>query len=404
MFYPADVSGQTEQDVATDSGTTIEFVRRVVAAGIIAPDGDERYGPEAQAVVRTVRALEDAGFEPEIVGQAIQDGHLSLRFADRFTAPLGEASSRTYAELIASRGERGRLLGSVYAAFGLAEPDPAARLTHDEETLVGEFLDIWSGLSPAPDAPARGARIVGESTRRTVEAFLDLWDEVARSDWAPEHGSGVAAPGGELSARMAALLPSLLAWLEQRHAEVAVQSRIIRSFEDQLERLGRLPERPRHQPAIAFVDLAGYTRLTEEAGDELAVRSAVRLQELSTVAATVHGGRLVKLLGDGVMFRFPAALPAVRAIAELLPKLRADGLPAGHAGLTSGPVIDRDGDVYGRTVNLAARLAAASGPNEILVTADVVEALADSGFEFSAAGDATLKGFGQPIATFRLDR
>jgi class 3 adenylate cyclase len=103
------------------------------------------------------------------------------------------------------------------------------------------------------------------------------------------------------------------------------------------------------------------------------------------------------------MFRFPSAAPAVRAIADLLPKIRADGLPAGHAGLTSGPVVDRDGDVYGRTVNLAARLSGAAGPDELVVTSDVVELVGSDGFTFIALGETRLRGFDQPIVTWRLE-
>jgi class 3 adenylate cyclase len=104
------------------------------------------------------------------------------------------------------------------------------------------------------------------------------------------------------------------------------------------------------------------------------------------------------------MFRFPDASSAVRAVAELLPQLRSDGLPAGHAGIASGPLIDRDGDVYGRTVILAARLATEAEANELRVTADVVESIERDEFEFVDAGEASLKGFSQPVPTWRLTR
>jgi len=404
MLYAAPMRDWTEHDIATESGTSVEFVRRVTAAGLVAPVADGSFAPDAHAVVRIVYALDQAGFGPELVGRAVARGFLSLEHADPFSMRQPDDSGQTYGQLLASRGERGRPLGAVYAAFGLPEPQPSTHLSHEEEHLVGEFLDIWTGLSPAPDAPVRGARIVGEGMRRVVESFLDAWDEVAGAARPAKHDAGISAPGGELSARMAALLPSLLGWLERRHAEVSVQTRIIRAFEDGLERLGETPVRARRQPSIAFVDLAGYTRLTVEAGDELAVRSAVRLQELSAVVAERHGGRLVKLLGDGVMFRFPDSTGAVRAVAELLPRLRSDGLPAGHAGLATGPLIDRDGDVYGRTVILAARLASEAKPDEILVTADVVESVDPADFAFVPAGDAQLRGFSQPVPTWRLTR
>jgi adenylate cyclase len=201
---------------------------------------------------------------------------MSLEHADPFSIRQPDDSGQTYGQLAESRGDRGRSRGAVYAAFGLPEPDPSPHLSREEEHLVGEFLDIWTGLSPAPDAPVRGARIVGEGMRRVVESFLDAWDEIAGAARPAEPVAGISAPGGELSARMAMLLPSLLGWLERRHAEVSVQTRIIRAFEDGLERLGEAPVRARSQPSIAFVDLAGYTRLTVESGDELAVRSAGR--------------------------------------------------------------------------------------------------------------------------------
>jgi adenylate cyclase len=397
------MTDRTELDLATASGTPVEFVRRVAAAGLIEPGPGGAYPADSHAVVRTVRALEQAGFEPEVVGRAVAEGFLSLAYADQFTVRQPDRAGRTYEELVASQGEAGHSLGAVYAAFGLPEPEPSTHLAPEEARLVGEFLGIWTSLSPAPDAPVRGARIVGEGVRRIVESFLDAWDEVAATRPA-EPGAGIRAPGGELSSRMAALLPALLGWLERRHAEVSVQTRIVRAFEDGLERSGQGPARVRRQPSIAFVDLAGYTRLTVESGDELAVQSAVRLQELSAVVADRHGGRLVKLLGDGVMFRFPDSAGAVRAVTELLPRLRDDGLPAGHAGLATGPLIDRDGDVYGRTVILAARLASEAKPDEILVGATVVESVDPAEFTFVRAGDAELRGFGQPVPTWRLVR
>ena len=398
------MSGPSELDVATASGVPIEFVRRMVANGLLVPRPDGSFAPDAHALVRTVGALQQAGFEPELVGRAVAEGFLSLEFLDPFSVREPDYAGRTYGELVASRGKAGQSLGAMYAAFGLPEPDAATRLSREEEAVVGEFLDIWTGLSPAADAPVRGARILGEGMRRIVESYLDAWDELSATGAPAGTRTAISAPGGALSVRMGALLPRLLMWLERRHAEGSIQTRIVRSFEDGLERLGEAPARVRRQPSIAFVDLAGYTRLTVEAGDELAVRSAVRLQELSAVVADRHGGRLVKLLGDGVMFRFPEPVTAVRAVADLLPRLRDEGLPAGHAGLASGPLIDRDGDVYGRTVILAARLATEAGADELVVTDEVVASAAGSEFEFEAAGSASLKGFAQPVPTWRLRR
>jgi adenylate cyclase len=390
-------------ELAADAGTTVEFARGVVAAGIVRPDEGGRFAPDAHAVVRTAKVLEGAGFGPELVGRAIADGMLSLEFLDQFSARRN-AGGRSYGNLLDDLGERARLLGAVYAAFGLPEPGRGSPLPPEEERLVRGFVETWTALTEATDAPVRAARIVGEGTRRIVESFLDLWDESARTTGPTDGTAPISAPGGELSSRMAAMLPDLLTWLEGRHAEASVHARIIRSFEDGLEAAGRLPPRRRQDPAIAFVDLSGYTRLTEEAGDELAVRAAVRLEELAHAVAAAHGGRVVKLLGDGVVMRFPGPSRGLAAVLDLLPALGLDGLPPGHAGLASGPVVDRDGDVFGRTVNLAARLASVAGVGEVLVAGEVVEALAveEHPFAFEPAGEAVLKGFGQPVPTHRV--
>lgn len=393
----------TLTDVAVASGTSTAFVSRLVDAGILRQIDDDRFPADAAAVARAAQALDAAGFGPDVVGEAIREGHLALEFLGHWFVDQSDSSAGTYGAFVESLADRGFQLGAVYTAFGLPEPDPAKPLASEERELLEGFLEIWSALSPSVDAPVRSARIVGEGMRRTVEAFLDLWDEEAQVDGRPTDRPPVSAPGGELSTRMAALLPSLLMWLHRRHAAASVEGRIIRSFEDSLEQRGRLPRRTRTLPAIAFVDLAGYTALTEQSGDASAVRSALRLQELSALAATSVGGRLVKLLGDGVILRFPTAEAAVKAVSGLLPRLLAEKLPAGHAGLAAGPIVDRDGDVFGRTVNLAARLAAEADPGQILATAEVAQAVKGSSFRFVRVGDRALKGFDAVVSTWQVE-
>ena len=125
--------------------------------------------------------------------------------------------------------------------------------------------------------------------------------------------------------------------------------------------------RPDLPTAIAFVDLTGYTSLTERLGDEAAALTATRLAELADACARAFDGRVVKLLGDGVLMRFEDPPTAVAAVADLLGEIVAAGLPPGHAGIAAGRVVTRDGDIYGRTVNLAARIAAHAEAGQLLV-------------------------------------
>jgi len=172
-------------------------------------------------------------------------------------------------------------------------------------------------------------------------------------------------------------------------------------LEDRLADLGVVPARPAVPPAVAFVDVAGFTRATEERGDEHALQVAMSLRDLADTAALRHGGRLVKLLGDGVLLRFADPPAAVAAVLDLRRDLAAAGL-ASHAGIHAGPLIEREGDLFGRTVNVAARLADLATTGEVLVTEAVVVALRPDDRAPAALGEATLPGLAAPLAVFRL--
>ena len=121
-------------------------------------------------------------------------------------------------------------------------------------------------------------------------------------------------------------------------------------------------------PAICFLDLTGYTRLTQERGDEAAAELATTLARLVQRSSVRHGGKPIKWLGDGVMFFFPDPGPGVRAALEMVDTLADAGLPPAHVGLHAGPVLYQQGDYYGQTVNLTARIADYARSGEVLVT------------------------------------
>jgi class 3 adenylate cyclase len=153
--------------------------------------------------------------------------------------------------------------------------------------------------------------------------------------------------------------------------------------------------RPEALPAIAFVDLSGFTRLSQELGDDRAARIALRLGELSAGVAQRHDGRLVKLLGDGALLRFRSASSAVTACLELLDAIPDAGLPAAHAGVDAGPVVSRDGDVFGRTVNSASRLSDLAGPDEVLLPWALAETLPGLQLPIEAVGPVQIPGIGE---------
>jgi adenylate cyclase len=156
-------------------------------------------------------------------------------------------------------------------------------------------------------------------------------------------------------------------------------------------------------PAIAFIDLSGYTRLAEEAGDDEAAAQAARFTEMVEAAASETGGRLVKVLGDGVMMHFANSDAAIRAAISVLSRVQAHGLPAARAGINAGPMVRRDGDYFGSVVNLAARAADYARAHEILVTQEVMDAWSGGdSIYFRAIGAVSLKNVSRRVELFQV--
>jgi adenylate cyclase len=195
-------------------------------------------------------------------------------------------------------------------------------------------------------------------------------------------------------AHFARLSPTLAGWLTSHHLNRAIDEYSVTSTEQILEETGFVAARLEAPPAVSFVDLTGFTRLTEERGDEVAAGIAMRLGEVTAEVVARRAGRVVKLLGDGVLIRFVDATTAVEATLDLLEALPQAGLPSGHAGVASGPLIMRDGDVFGRTVNTAARIADVAPDGRLYVADVLASALPPERYVLRPADRAVLQGIG----------
>jgi class 3 adenylate cyclase len=192
-----------------------------------------------------------------------------------------------------------------------------------------------------------------------------------------------------------------LAWLHARHFESEVFQEVVLTVEQIMAAGGYTRRRPVSPPAIAFIDLSGYTRLTEESGDHSASMLAEGLAQLVNEAAASYRGRVVKLLGDGVMFYFADPADAVRCGLAVVGRATELGLPRARMGVNAGDVLFRDGDYYGRTVNIAARIVEYARPGEVLASEDAVAAAASDGVAFSEIGPVLLRGLDAPIRVYR---
>jgi adenylate cyclase len=154
-------------------------------------------------------------------------------------------------------------------------------------------------------------------------------------------------------------------------------------------------------PAICFLDITGYTRLTQERGDDAAADLATTVARLVQRTSVQHGGKPIKWLGDGVMFYFDDPGRGTRAALEMVVALAGAGLPPAHVGLHAGPVLFQEGDYFGQTVNLSARIADYARQGEVLVSRSVADASQEDGIAFSDIGPVELKGVSGTVHLLR---
>ena len=147
-----------------------------------------------------------------------------------------------------------------------------------------------------------------------------------------------------------------------------------------------------------FADLVGFTALSIEQGDERAAEVATRFQREVRALAERHGARVVKSLGDGAMVCADNAGDGVRLGIELAKGL--DGLPPVRVGVNTGPAVERDGDYFGSTVNLAARLSQAARGGEVLLTEGTRTAARRREARLEERGPRTFRNARDPVVVY----
>ena len=162
---------------------------------------------------------------------------------------------------------------------------------------------------------------------------------------------------------------------------------------------------------IAFADLTGSVSVFEALGNDRATKAITRITQWIGVKGQEHGGKVVKMLGDGVLMSFPDPRRAVEACTQIQTEhtQRVQQWPAPlklqlQIGLARGPVVLVDGDCFGDAVNMASRLSDLAGPEQILASASVIAQLgAGSGVRFRNLGAMQIRGKTDPSDVFRIE-
>ena len=390
----------SREDAAERGGVELHYLRRLVDLGIIAPQEPDRFSPGDVRRVLMARSLEDAGIPLEGVAAAIQHGALSLEFLNAATYERFSAlAAETFRQVSDRTGIPLELLMVIREAIGMAQPSPDDRLRGDELAIV-PFIELQVSFGFRPAAIERLLRVQGDSFRRITEQEAAWWtSEVIEPAIAA--GKGPEEIGNaDFADRMSPLSEQAILAMYHAHQARAWTANLIEGFEVLMAKAG-IHSRLERLPAICFLDITGYTRLTQERGDEAAADLAATVARLVQRSSVQHGGKPIKWLGDGVMFYFGDPGPGVRAALEMVDGLAAAGLPPAHVGLHAGPVIFQEGDYFGQTVNLAARIADYARPGEVLVSQAVANSSQEKGLAFADIGPVELKGVSGTVHLLR---
>jgi len=392
------------QEVAERANVPEDFVRQLVAAGALPHAEAELGSPWAVRRARLLWSWSEAGLTVETVIALVNRGALSLAFLDAPVMDVPERLNRSYEQLAADRGVPMSFVQALHQSLGFAAPEPSDRAGEDDATML-EVARLFRGAGATDEATLRLLAVYADNLRRIAKAEAGYYEanieRRLRAEGLDERQ--LIELGTELGDRVIGLLERVLLMVYRRRREHVWTEHAINHVEEALESSG-LQARVAQPPAICFVDLTGYTRLTEERGDEAAAQVAGRLVALVNDISRRRGGRPVRWLGDGGMFysREPGA--AVVAGLDLVERAPVVDLPPVHVGIHTGPVISQDGDVYGGTVNLAARIASYAQAGQVVVSEETAHRSGDRLVWFDPLGAVELKGVAKPLPLYQAYR
>jgi adenylate cyclase len=362
------------------------------------PQYEGEWTQAAASHVRIVARLRERGHTVERIREASQSGRLVFGYIDEL---LPTSDGRyTLAEAARATGLKAEQIERIVAAMGLSVLSVES-ISEEDLQVLRYGADILAAGFPL-NALLQIARVYGQAMAQIADAEVRLFHIYAHEPLMRAGVSGVEV-AEEMEALTREMLPFAVPFINYLHARLLayfVEQDVIGHIEADLDE--DTAEEGRLRVTVAFADLAGYTRLTEEEGEQEAVGAVERFVE--TIEQTLPiDARVIKTLGDEAMIvgADPVALTEwAVGLGALLPA----GTPAPRIGIHQGAALYRDGDYYGREVNRAARVVARAAGGEVLVTHPVVHMAGMSAgperLRFELIGEVVLKGFSEPTELF----
>jgi adenylate cyclase len=373
----------TLTEAAERVGVSPATLKRWAQTGVIPEvDGVGEWTAAAVAHARIVARLRERGHRLQDIREAGRQGRLAYGYIESLFGD-DEQVARTLREASTETGLEEALIERFWNSLGLTPAALEAIGDEDLEALryVASVLDSGFPLV----AFLQLCRVYGQALSQIADAEVRLFHLYV-------HELQMAEEMESLARDLLPIASPLMDYTHRRFLQHFVAQDVVGHMEDELEENDI--EQGRVRVAIAFADLAGYTRFTEEEGEEEALSSVERFVE-GVTNTLPDDARVVKTIGDEVMVvgnDIQALVDWAVGFVGLF-----EERPEPRIGIHWGTTLYRDGDYFGREVNLASRVVARARGAEVLVTDSVVEAVRGSShLSFEGIGQVKLKGFDQP--------
>jgi adenylate cyclase len=379
-------------EAAKLSGVSESTLKRWARARVVPVRGGE-WTPAAAAQARVVARMRERGHSLAELRRAVREGRLAFGYVEDLLPTPGRTI--TPAEAARRSGLEEELIERITSLLGTPAAQEGRLAEGDVEAmeLIGRVLNSGFPLV----ALLQLIRVYAQSIRKIAEAEVRLFHLYVHEPLIREGVPALqmAQEMEELARDLLPLTTPLMEYIHQRYLRFYNEQDVVGHMESELgdqRQLGRV------QMAFCFVDLTGFTRYTEEEGDEEALDLVERFVE--TVEATLPAEALVvKTIGDEVMIVSPDPVTLTEWAVGFLTLFQERPQP--RVGLHYGRAVYRDGDYFGGEVNLTHRVVARALGGEVMVTTSIVDAIGSSDYlEFDPIGRVELKGFPKPVQLF----
>jgi len=308
------------------------------------------------------RLLADTGVDDATVSLAEEKGVLGFLAIERFSVP--EPARYDLEEIAAVTGMPARQITLIWRSLGLPEPRPGARIfTEVDADMLGTVAGLMELGLIESDLALQMSRVIGWSLARIASAMVDSID-----DGPTDRG----ADDPEVAVFASTMLPTMTQVIDhvwRRHLQIAARRRIARQLDTSESRATK---------AVGFADMVGFTTLSQQVDEHTLASIVGRFEEIAYDTVTSFEGRVVKMIGDEVMYVVDDSAEAVRVGLALVDEYAADeALSDVRVGIACGPVLEREADLYGPVVNLASRIVNIAFPGSVVTTDEVRVAVGD---------------------------